>query len=66
MLAERELWACANHVLTTHGSQAPAFADSRIAALTEAGDDAGVAVWRMIADRIGTLRDTAGDGGARH
>ncbi|TVV71379.1 DUF6961 family protein [Sphingomonas solaris] len=66
MLAERALWACANNVLMTHGGQAPAFADGRIAALTEAGDDAGVTVWRMIADRIGSLRDTAGDGGARH
>ncbi|WP_238995317.1 DUF6961 family protein [Sphingomonas solaris] len=64
MFPEQELWASARYLLKIHGPRAPAFAASRIAALTEAGDDDGVMAWRMIADRIDLLQG-AEDGKVR-
>jgi hypothetical protein len=62
MTKDRELWACALHILGSHGEEAIAFVADRVAALARAGDEAGVKTWRMIAERIDALRDsTAGD-----
>ena len=55
-LSDRELWACAIKVETTHGQQAPRFIAERIGALALAGDAAGVATWRAIAVRVDQLR----------
>jgi hypothetical protein len=38
MITERELWACANTVLSQYGNEASAFAAERIGALVLAGD----------------------------
>jgi N-acetylglucosamine kinase-like BadF-type ATPase len=57
MTTDRELWACALHVLGTHGEEAIAFVADRVAAVARAGDEAGIRTWRMIADRIDALRD---------
>ena len=57
MIGDRELWACANQVLNHHGSDADAFIESRLTALTAAGDEAGTKAWRAIAARVGQLRD---------
>lgn len=58
-LSDRELWACAIKVETTHGQQAPRFITERIGALALAGDAAGVATWRAIAVRVDQLSSKA-------
>ena len=47
-LSDRELWACAIKVETTHGQQAPRFIAERIGVLALAGGAAGVATWRSL------------------
>ena len=62
MIAERELWACANEVLRQHGARSAAFIAERVTALALAGDHAGVATWRAIAARMDQLTgDADGD-----
>jgi hypothetical protein len=56
VISDRELWACANEVLRQHGSRAPIFVAERVGALALAGDGAGIATWRAIAERIDQLR----------
>lgn len=55
MLSERELWACANQVLTTHGDKAAFHVAEQIGALALAGDKAGIQTWQAIARRIAQL-----------
>ena len=55
-LSDRELWACAIKVESTHGQQAPRFIAERIGMLALAGDAAGVVTWRAIAVRVDQLR----------
>jgi hypothetical protein len=55
MLSDWELWACANHVLQTHGDQAAVHVAEQIGALALAGDTAGVRTWQAIAGRIAQL-----------
>ena len=45
MLSDWELWACANHVLQTHGDKAPLHVAEQIGALALAGDEAGIRTW---------------------
>lgn len=52
MLNDRELWACANQVLESHGEKAPLFVAERIGALALAGDSEGIATWKAIASRL--------------
>jgi hypothetical protein len=66
MTKDRELWACAAHVLGKHGEEAIAFVADRVAALARAGDGAGIRTWRMIAERIDALCDGATAEQARH
>lgn len=55
MISDRELWACASHVLQQHGDRAPVFVAERIGALALVGDEAGVATWKAIAVRMDRL-----------
>lgn len=55
-ISDRELWACAAHVIKT--TNAPRHAAERIAALTLAGDSDGVATWQAIAKRMAALTET--------
>jgi hypothetical protein len=64
--SDRELWACALHILGAHGEEAIPFVADRVAALAQAGYEADVKTWRMIADRIDALRDGAAADQARH
>lgn len=57
-ISDRELWACAAHVLKTHGTNAPRHVAERIGALALAGDSGGVATWQAIARRMATLTET--------
>lgn len=59
-ISDRELWACAAHVLKTHGTNAPRHVAERIGALALAGDSAGVATWQAIAKRIAALTEAEG------
>ena len=52
MLSDWELWACANHVLQTHGDKAPLYVAEQIGALALAGEEAGIRTWQAIAERI--------------
>lgn len=61
MLGDWELWACANHVLQTHGENAPLHVAEQIGALAFAGDEAGIRTWQAIAKRITQLADKDGD-----
>jgi hypothetical protein len=55
---DRELWACALQVERQHGKDAPRFVAERIGALAVAGDQAGVATWKAIAQRLDRLNRT--------
>ena len=66
MISDRELWACAAHVLNHHGPDADQFIRNRMTALASAGDEAGTKAWLAIADRVGQLRDTGGQRKVRH
>jgi hypothetical protein len=61
MLSDWELWACANHVLQTHGDKAPLHVAEQIGALALAGDEAGIRTWQAIAERIVQLSSNAPD-----
>ena len=64
MLSDWELWACANHVLQTHGDKAPLHVAEQIGALALKGDDDGIRTWQEIARRIAELE--AGAKAPRH
>ena len=51
-LTDWELWACANHVLPTHGDDAQLYIDKQISALEARNDEAGVGTWQEIGRRI--------------
>ena len=61
MLSDWELWACANHVLQTHGDKAPLYVAEQIGALALDGNDAGIRTWQAIAERIVQLSSNASD-----
>lgn len=60
MISERELWMCAQHVINHHGPDVDRFITERATSLAQAGDEAGVQAWRMIADRVDALRRVRG------
>jgi hypothetical protein len=64
MLSDRELWACANRVLESHGEKAPIFVAERIGALALAGDSDGIATWKAIASRLDQLINPKSSGPA--
>lgn len=51
------LWASARMVISKQGCNALEHARTRISELTAEGDEAGVKVWRLIAERIDLLVD---------
>ena len=61
MLSEWELWACAHHVLQTHGDNATLYVAEQIGALALAGEEAGIRTWQAIAERIVQLSSNAPD-----
>ncbi len=61
MLSDWELWACANHVLQTHGDKAPLHVAEQIGALARAGDAAGIQTWQDIAAWIVQLTSETAD-----
>lgn len=61
MLSDWELWACANHVLQTHGDKAPLYVAEQIGALALDGNNAGIRTWQAIAERIVQLSSNASD-----
>lgn len=62
MIEEREIWACANLLLSQHGTAARAHPQRRAQALDEAGDQAGQATFLRIAERIKDLQEFAAPG----
>jgi hypothetical protein len=52
---DQELWACTNTVHAHRGENAIAFVASRIESLPPVGDNACVATWRMIVERLAQL-----------
>lgn len=55
LLADWELWACANQLIQKHQLDAPIFAAMRADALLEAGDLDGAHNWHLIIHRIEQL-----------
>ena len=55
MTTEHYLWACAVQVVKQYGAAAPEFIASRVTALAQAGDMAGVNTWKLIAFRLDTI-----------
>lgn len=55
MTEDQHLWACASTILKQHGELAPTFVADRIGALALQGDQAGVAIWKAIAERLDKL-----------
>lgn len=60
MLSDWELWACANQVLKTHGDDAPLHVAEQIGALALVQDEAGIATWKAIAQRVAELMGKEG------
>ena len=54
-MTDRELWACAHQVLSTHGERAPAFIAERIGAMVLTDNLDGMRVWKEIARRAADL-----------
>ncbi len=54
-ISDRELWACAAHILRQYGDRAPAHIAERIADLALKSDTDGVTTWKQIADRYDRL-----------
>ena len=62
MIPEIDIWRVAYLMLKRYGGEAEAESAIRSAELTEAGDNAGAAVWRRITDAIGQLENTTPPG----
>lgn len=52
---EQELWACALWVESQQGALGPDYIGEQVTRFALAGDAAGVATWRAIADRCDAL-----------
>jgi hypothetical protein len=61
MILDRELWACAQQAINHHGPDVDRFIAERMTALAQAGDEAGVQAWRLIAERVDQLRRVPAD-----
>jgi hypothetical protein len=57
VIADWEIWACAQQVMQQHGDRASAHIAERIGTLALAGDEAGIETWKRIADRVDQLSD---------
>lgn len=57
---EQELWGVALWVDKNHGEGGPAFIAKQIERLALEGDEAGVAIWRTVAERFDQLGSTPG------
>ena len=55
-ISDHEIWACALHIMNQHGDNVPVCIAERIGALALAGDIAGVAAWKRIANRVHQLQ----------
>lgn len=66
MISDRELWACAQQVIDHHGPDVDRFLADRMTALAEAHDEAGVAAWLSIAERVDRLRHVPAADEPRH
>jgi hypothetical protein len=53
---EQELWACALWLEQHHGKGGPDYIGEQVTRLALAGDMAGVATWRAIAERYDALQ----------
>lgn len=53
---EQELWACALWGESRQGARGPDYIGEQVTRSALAGDAAGVATWRAIADRYDALR----------
>jgi hypothetical protein len=60
LIGDRELWACANTILTLHGDRAQVFVAERIGAMAMLGDQAGVDAWKAVAHRMDQLMRSGG------
>ena len=56
-LSDWELWACADKVIRQHGEHATVHIAERIDSLSRAGDAAGIAAWKAIAERVDRLNE---------
>jgi hypothetical protein len=65
-LTDWELWACANHVLSTHGDDAQLYIAKQISTLDARGDEAGVSTWQEIGRRLEFLAAGEEAPGTRH
>lgn len=65
MTFEVDIWRAANLLVQHHGPKAPIHAAMRADELLEAGDMAGLAVWKRIARAIDELLSTELPAGAR-
>lgn len=62
MIDDREIWACAQHLITHRGTAARAHAERRATDLGSSGDEAGRKTWLRILERIGQLEVTTPTG----
>jgi hypothetical protein len=55
---DQELWGIALWVEKNHGESGPKYVASQIERLALEGDEAGLAMWRTVAERTDQLRQT--------
>lgn len=53
---DQELWGVALWVEKNHGEDGTSYIASQVERLASEGDEAGVAMWRTVADRFDQLR----------
>ena len=58
---DQELWGVALWVEKNHGDGGPFYIASQVERLASKGDEAGVAMWRTVADRFDQLRQSLDD-----
>ena len=52
---DQELWAVALWVEKHHGEEGPAYIAQQIQRLSNEGDEAGIATWKTVAERLEQL-----------
>jgi hypothetical protein len=62
VIPEIDIWCVAYLMLKRYGDEADIESAIRAEELAEAGDEAGVAVWRRVIDAIGQLENTTPPG----
>lgn len=60
VIAKWELWTVANMLISTHGDEAEAHAQAKLADAEEMGDEGGLIVWSGVITQLRVIRKGEG------